>query len=99
MQRCDVPWLQEEDNDEIAVDALSFQPRFEMQELIFTHRPYQLGCVSLDNVSAESTGSAREAPPNANGPSRQSWRFSLVPGAAAAAGQAAQESAPVPART
>ena len=34
--RCD------EDNDEIALDAISFQPRFMVQELIFTHRPHQL---------------------------------------------------------
>ena len=35
------PGSREEDNDETAADVVSFQPRFQVQELIFTHRPYQ----------------------------------------------------------
>ena len=33
--------VQEVDNDEFAVDAVPFQPRFLLQAHIFTHRPYQ----------------------------------------------------------
>ena len=83
---------QEEDNDKIAFDALSFQQRFLVQELIFTRRRISPGCVSLGIFSAESTGSPWDLPPNPNGPRCRFLKFSLLQGAAAT-GKAAQESA------
>ena len=40
--RCDATWARDSDNNELAADAVPSQPRFLMQELIFTHRPSQL---------------------------------------------------------
>ena len=58
MPRCDVPWVREEDNDVIAVDAGASQLRFLVQELIFTHRQYQPQLrLSLEIFCAESAGS------------------------------------------
>ena len=39
--RFDAPWVQEVNNEEIAVDAMPFQLRFLLQELIFRQRPFQ----------------------------------------------------------
>ena len=59
MPRCDEPWVQEEDNDEIAVDALSFQPRFLVQELI-THRPVSAPVAALWEFSLQNRLALRE---------------------------------------
>ena len=37
----DAPWSPEVNNEEIAVNAVPSEPRFLLQELIFTHRPSQ----------------------------------------------------------
>ena len=54
--RCDVPWVQEVDNDEIAVDAVSFQPCFLVQDSSSPIARISPSCVSLGIFCAGPTG-------------------------------------------